>query len=188
MRTSLRYETVAAEHPSVSSRAKEVPKQLEMLSGDEIIQFSIRPSWWSIPLVCWRWLLGLSVFAFAVVALSTASWMPVGFVALQLVVCALLVRLGYATLLWASSLYVLTNRRVLTFRGVVSVSMQECSLTAVAKVELRRSRLERFLGLGTIVLTPVDESKSCMVWEYVGRAEEVFDRVERAVGKARGGM
>lgn len=83
-----------------------------------------------------------------------ARWAVVG---VGVVVVA---RLGlWPTLVWASSTDVLTTRRLISRRGVVSREGRDIPIDRVHSVSYRRSLLDRLLGCGTLVVrTAGDES------------------------------
>lgn len=155
------------------------------LDGDELVQLSIKPSAWFVLVASLNVLL---LAAFVAVALGVAmragslAATPVPFQLLALIVG---VRLGLATLQWASSLYVLTNRRVMRFRGVLNVQVAECRLSRVTAADLEIGWYGRALRLGTIRLRPVDTDAAAVVWEDVARPQEVHELLLRAIRKAQ---
>ena len=58
--------STVAEAPTVATPAKKMAAGLELLDGDEIIQLSIRPSLWCIPLYAFKLLLAMALLAAAV--------------------------------------------------------------------------------------------------------------------------
>ena len=53
------FETVVAESPTVAAPTKKAAASLELLDDDEIIQLSIRPSPWCIPLYSFKLVLAM---------------------------------------------------------------------------------------------------------------------------------
>jgi hypothetical protein len=86
---------------------------------------------------------------------------------------------------WASRLYVLTNRRVLRFEGVLKVSVAECRLKQIGDVDVRPSWLGRGIRLGSIHMRPADEDARAIVWADVARPQEIHELLVRAIRKAQ---
>lgn len=180
-------ESVVAEAPSVAAPAKKVAASLQMLDGDEIIQLSIRPSPWCIPLYSFKLLLAMLLLAAAVaIAAQGQPWLPVS-IALTVIVLVAFSGVVAATLQWASQLYVLTNRRVLRFQGVFSVSAAECALAKISEARLRSAWYQPMLRLGSIHMTPTSRDKPDMIWAHVARPAEVHEILVRAIRKAKAG-
>jgi membrane protein YdbS with pleckstrin-like domain len=159
--------------------------KLEMLGGDEVIQLSIKPSLWFIPLVSLGWLLGVSVLVVALAAGVRGSWAREGLFACQALVGIAALRLAVATLQWASRLYVLTNRRVMRFTGVLSVRVAECPLARISALDLHASPYGRLLRLGTIRMQPVDRNQPPVSWDDVAHPQEIHEILERAIRKSQ---
>lgn len=172
--------------PSVPAHpvAAKAAAKLE-LDGDELVQLSIKPSAWFIPLASLNVLLLAAFLAVALaVAMRTGS-VAAGAAPFQLLALLVGVRLGLATLQWASRLYVLTNRRVMRFRGVLNVQVAECRLSQVTAVEVDVAWYGRALRLATLRLRPVDTAAAPVVWEDVARPQEIHEILIRAVRKAQ---
>ncbi len=154
------------------------------LDGDEIIQFSIKPSLWFIPLASLNVLAILAFIAAALaVAMRTGSLAPSA-TPFQVLAGLAGLRLGVATLQWASRLYVLTNRRIMRFRGVFAVDVAECRLAKISAVDLHWAWYGRLLRLGTIRMQPLQQP-AALNWEDVARPQESHELVVRAVRKAQ---
>ncbi len=163
------------------------PVSLEILDGDEVIQVSLRPSLWYIPLSCVRWLAAVAFLASVVVIASIRSgWRPGAWIALELIVLLGLARVGLSSLQWASRLYVLTNRRVLRFRGVLRVETAQCPLARVGRADLALSTLQRITGVGTLRVEAGDASGDDLAWEHVRNPAEVYRIVTTAIRRAQG--
>ena len=130
--------------------------KLEMLDGDEVIQLSIKPSLWFIPLVSLNWLLMVGVLATGIALVMPPGWTREGLVGFQVLIGIAVVRIGIAMLQWASRLYVLTNRRVMRFRGVLNVNVMERRLAKISAVELHTLWHGRALRLGSIRMRAAD--------------------------------
>lgn len=188
MRTD-RFEAVVAEAPPVADTAvpsKKAVARLE-LSGDELILMSIRPSAWFIAFLSFKWIVGLVIMGIAIGIALRDTWSAPMWIAYQILVGVAAVRVGVALLQWASRLYVLTNRRVMRFKGVLRVSVAECPLRHICAADLYASWVQRPLDLGTLGMTPTSDHGAPVWWDHVAHAQDVHDRVVRAIRRAQSG-
>lgn len=178
-------ESVVAESPSVTASGKKAVAASLELHGDEIIQLSIRPSPWCIAVYAFKLVVGALLLGGAIVAAARGR-APLGVsVALLVLLLTMFSGIVAATLQWASQLYVLTNRRVICFRGVFSVDARECALTRISGLDLQRTWYHGPLHLGTLELRPVKAGQAAIRWEHVPRPEEVYDILAQAIRKAQ---
>jgi hypothetical protein len=183
---SLHSEAGVAE-PVLATLEKVQPRKLAMLDGGEIIELSLKPSLWYIPIVCGRYatlsvVLALVLAVFVPPADSSGS-------ALLVIAClgTAMGLISVAALQWASRLYVLTNRRVLRFKGVSTVELLERPLAGLDCVEVHASPLQRFLRLGSIRLIGRDGQAAPLTWEHLARPDEVRQKLNEAIHRARNG-
>ena len=174
---------VAAEAPRVA--APHAAAKLEMLDGDEIIQVSIKPSLWFIPLVSFNVLVVIAFAATALTPLLHAGSTPSRDAVYQVLIALAALRLGIATLQWASRLYVLTNRRVMHFKGVLNVKVAECRLVKISAVDLVVPWYGRALRLGSIRMQPGEGGGAPLLWDDVARPQEIHELLVRAVRKSQ---
>lgn len=176
-------EATPAETPRVAAPA--TAAKLELLDGDEIIQVSIKPSPWFIPLVSFSVIVPIAFVAAALaVIMPTASGSHVT-IAFQVLAAVAALRIGIATLQWASRLYVLTNRRVMRFTGVVNVHVTECRLARISAVDLHLPWYARLLRLGSIQMRSEGQKALLLTWDDVARPHEIHELVVRAVRKSQ---
>lgn len=184
-----RFQSVVAENPGTvdappitasTSAAADLA-----LGGDEIIQFTTKPSPWFIALASANWILGLTAVGGALAFAVGGQWSWQIAVVFQLLACVGVLRIGIATAQWASKLYILTNRRVLRFRGIMRVDVAECPLNKVSGVALTVMWHQRPLGLGTIRMRPAEADGDLVVWEHLPHAQDVHERLLRAIRKAQ---
>lgn len=155
------------------------------LGGDEIVQLSIKPSLWFIPRVSFNALL-LAAFVAVAVALAMRSGVtPVTALPFQVLTALAAARVGVATLQWASRLYVLTNRRVMRFKGVLSVNVAECPLARICAVDVQSQWGTRLVRIGTIRMQPADGGVAVITWDDIARPEETHELLVRAIRKAQ---
>lgn len=179
--------SVVAEAPPVALPVRKRAR-LELLDGDEIIQISVRPSPWAILLYALRPACALLLVAVAVVLASRGEPSLMASIALAVVSLGIFASIIAATLAWGSQLYVLTNRRVLSFRGVFSVAVEQCVLRNLTGAELESRWPEPLLRLGSVRLTPKDADCPPMRWEHLAHPAEVHEILERAIGRSRSGF
>jgi len=183
-----RFESVVAEAPSAAETpavAKAAAK-LE-LAGDEIIQFTIKPSAWFIPIVSAKWVITAAIAGIALAITMRHGWNMQGIIALQVIIAAAVVRVGIAALQWASKLYVLTNRRVMRFRGVINVDVVSSPLNKISAADLRVAWYEKPLGLGSIDILPATGKQQVFHWVHLARPVEIHERLLRAIRQAQSG-
>lgn len=179
-------ESAVAEASSVAAPAKKMTAAASLeLREDEIVQLSIRPSLWFIPLYSLKLVLAMALLAAFVAVYAQGRASLAVTVTLLVIVLAVLSIVLAATLQWASRLYVLTNRRVMQFRGVFSVEVAECGLKQIAQTRLQLAWFQPLLRLGSIQMTPKNQDKPAIVWEHVARPDEVHEILERAIRKAQ---
>lgn len=158
--------------------------QHDLLDGDEVVILAVKPSMWYLVLVSARWLIG------AATVILLAPWLvgvytavtQTGLTQAALVVTSL--RLVLALLQWSSRLYVLTNRRVMCYRGITQVTLLEAPLVQIRNTYVNDRRLERWCNVGSIGFSLKGSKRVDMWWEQVSAPEETHDRIRRAIEKA----
>ncbi|MCK4342336.1 MAG: PH domain-containing protein [Phycisphaerae bacterium] len=183
-----RFESVVADAtPGVEATSVTTSKaaaKLE-LDGDEIVQLSIKPSLWFIPLVSFKWVLAMALAGAVLAVALRGGWTREGFIAFQVVVGVAVLRVAVAALQWASRLYVLTNRRVMRFMGVLNVDVVECPLAKISRADLKVAWYQHLLRLGTIHMSPAASKATVIVWEQLAHSAEIHERLLRAIRKAQ---
>jgi hypothetical protein len=171
--------------PSAAEKAPAA--QLEMLDGDELVQFSIKPSLWYIPIVSFNWVAGAAVVAGILALARPAVSPPAVSAAFLVLVLVAVARVAVAALQWASRLYVLTNRRVMRFHGILNVDLAECLLRRIRHAEPRITSYQRLLQLGSIDVIPTGDSSVPIVWEHVAHPQKVYEKLLRAIHRSQSG-
>lgn len=168
------------------SRADLLPAQL--LDGDEIVIFAIKPSLWFVFFTSVRWLLAMGL------VLALSNWLStIPGVTHTLVVKAALAlagaRVGFALLQWVSRLYVLTNRRIMRLRGIFNVDLFECRLVNIQNTYLTMNWYERLFSLGSIEFATAGTGGVEVSWTNLNNPMEIHERVRSAIHRAhKGGM
>ncbi len=101
----------------------------------------------------------LAVLMGTVLALLPTSWGWIGdAVVVGLVVIAMIVFCLVPFLRWLTSTYTLTDRRIITRKGVLNKTGHDLPLRRINNVSYERSLLDRMLGCGSLVLTTAAET------------------------------
>jgi membrane protein YdbS with pleckstrin-like domain len=97
--------------------------------------------------------------AVALVVLLPDSWSPWSYWAVVVLAVVALVPVFLLPFLrWRTSTYTITDRRVITRRGIVNKSGHDLPLSRINNITYERSLLDRMLGCGTLVLTTAAEA------------------------------
>ena len=160
----------------------------DILEGDEIIQLSIKPSLWFVPLVSANIVVPFLMIAAIAAAVGTSfEWNPVVMLVFKMAIIGTVIRIAFASLQWASRLYLLTNRRVMTFRGVLNVQVSQSPLSRIAEAQLESAWYQGLLGLGAVRMLPRRETDEPLSWTYLARPGEVHELLSRAIRKSHRG-
>lgn len=160
-----------------------------ILESNEIIELSIKPSRWFILIVSLKFIalcVGLAA-GLAYGANATGGWTKASSMLFTGLLLAATARVCVASLQWASRLYLLTNRRVVRFSGILEVHRFECSLARVGDAMLVQRPLPSLLGLGTLRVIPSCDKLPPVVWDHVSRPREIHEKLLRAIHRARFG-
>jgi membrane protein YdbS with pleckstrin-like domain len=179
-RTGERFQV---EIPPVVAVPERRAEALELLDDDEIVQLSLKPSLWFIPITSARVVV---VFLGLALALALLGSGPQATAAVVVALLAAITRVGFASLQWASRLYVLTNRRVMRFSGVLRVRVAACPLTRVGEATLHIAGYQRLLRLGTIRIRPEGAAGDPVTWSHLARPEPIHQIVTQAIRRAGG--
>jgi hypothetical protein len=172
--------------PTATSLATLVSRHL--LRDGELVILLLKPSAWFI-LLSSLWFIAIDVLILsAVFVFDLDDKMHLN--KLPLVEAGVFVaagRLMWATLQWASRLYVLTDLRILRVGGVFNVHIFDCPLRKVARTRLISVTRERIVGTGSIEIIPLDEAAPEGVWQTIARPRQVHEQVVAAINKAKQG-
>jgi len=157
----------------------------DLLIDDEQIVFVIKPSLWTIAFLCFRTVLIAVVVAmlalFAGPLLELGRWsMPV----VQGCIVVVLVRMVFAFLQWLSRTYVLTDKRVIRIRGVLTIDIFQCSLVRIQNTFLVLTLPQRLLGLGSIVFATAGTGSVEAVWQHVKTPLDIHHQIIHAISAA----
>lgn len=186
----LRPAAFAASATATPQRAGALPASslslpADLLDGGEVILFAIKPSPWFVLLEPLKWIVAaLLVLALmphlcppSMLGLSQLVWM-------QFVLLGLGVRMLVTLMRWGSRFYVLTNRRVMTVRGVRRPSVWSCPLVRVRNTRLSATADEQLARLGTIEFVPDQDPPDIRRWTHVAHPADVHAEIRKAISRA----
>jgi len=162
-----------------------LPSQL--LQSGEIIVLQIKPSPWFIVLDALGSLATLVAMAVAVGAMARFRLINMSNRDLLLAAVGLgiLLRLFWQFLEWLSRVYVLTDRRVITVKGVLQVAVFEAALRHVQHTTMTFTIRERLFGLGTIGFATAGTAVTEAAWTMIGRPLDVNQIVIETLDRYR---
>ena len=171
----------AAHSPTVSSLVGVVPERL-IDEGEQII-LAIKPSLWFIMFYSLRWVVPI------VLVMLLAWYFRVAIGGFRIVLqsgvaaCVAVFLIGF--LQWMSRLYVLTNKRVMRIRGVLTVSVFEAPLVKIQNTFISLLLYERIFGLGSIHFTTAGTYGIEASWRSINSPLEVHEIIRQALHKAQ---
>jgi hypothetical protein len=165
------------------------PSMAQLLAGHvlrdgEVVLLILKPSLWLI-------LFGAMPFAAVVLIgiIAAELWLPVNTARwyVEAGVFLLTARAMWSVLVWMGRLYVLTDMRVLRLSGIFTVEIFDCPLRKIGQTRVIYSFRERLWGLGTIEITPQDETCPSGLWQTVRQPAEVHEQIRAAIRRAGSG-
>jgi len=124
-------------------------------------------------------LLGIGAAVGVGVALVPADYYPVGPLAIVAVGFLLFCWLVLAPWLrWFTTTYRITNRRLITRRGILNKTGTDLPLNRIHEVSSERSLLDRMLGCGTLNVATAAEDGTVVLWD-VPDAEHVHTEISQ---------
>lgn len=159
-----------------------MPYPRKLLADGEQVQLELHPHGKALVLPVAALLVVVPLASYAAARIPAGGAQPVLRVAVA--VLALLL-VGVLTvrpwLRWVTTVYVLTDRRLITRRGVVARSGRDLPLERVNEISFSHHVLERVLGCGTLVVESAGEGGQ-LVLEDVPRVEAVQRRIHELAG------
>ncbi len=158
----------------------------QLLQSGEIIVLLLKPSPWYILLESLSFLTGLGILLLLALALSHLGWLHSGRRDLVLAILALAgLKLFWQFLEWLSRFYVLTDRRIVTVRGVLRVQVFECSLKKIQHTTTTFSIRERFFGLGSINFFTAGTATVEATWRMIAKPLDIHRIVVQTLNRYR---
>jgi len=91
--------------------------------------------------------------------------------------------LGMPLLGWRFTVYCLTTRRVMRFKGILSKEVYENSLDRIQDLRLKASFLQRQYNCGDILITTAGTAGIECIWHNVPNARETYKILRALSGK-----
>lgn len=164
--------------------AKEaVPAHLLDLDGGEVVILAVKPSPWFVLFRSVRWLAAVTLVAVTLRTIpAMASWITtvtqVGQTAAVLIVAVTIMQ-------WTSRVYVLTNRRMMRFHGVLKAAIFQIPLTRIDATTLSVAPHERITRLGTVYFDIPTEPNALSRWSHIAHPQDVQRTIDDAVRRAK---
>jgi hypothetical protein len=155
-----------------------------LLRDGEIIQLMLRPSRWFILLTSLRFLTLVAILiCVSVIYLHDHGRDPRRFIEIGVGIMA--GRVMWAILQWMGRLYVLTNLRILSIKGVFNTEVFDCPLRKVARVSLEAPYKEKIFFVGSVTIIPQDEQMPIGCWWIISQPLQVYQIIRRSIQNAR---
>lgn len=180
------FATATAPPPqAVKLPAQTVTIPADLLDGGEVVILAVKPSLWFVLFEPLKWIAATGLL------LACVPWVGHSVVLgvsqrtlMQLILLVLAARVLVATLRWVSRFYVLTNRRVMSVRGVLRPYVWGCPLVRVRNTRLTANPHERLVKLGTIEFITDERPTADGQWCFIARPDEVHIEIRRAISRA----
>lgn len=154
----------------------------KLISDDEVVILVLRPSLWYIPLSSLGSIMFVLVIMLLLMWMSSLPW--VGWNDRQAVAIGMsliTLRLLWQCLEWWSRVYVLTDRRVIRRKGVLTVSVFEAQLKNIQHTSVFQLLRERLFGLGSIGFATAGSSTFEAFWVMIPQPFTVHRAVVEAI-------
>jgi len=156
----------------------------ELLQPGEVVLLLIKPSPLYIVLSCLKSLAIMGIITLAAMYVADFGWVNldqndvltagVGLIAIRLV---------WQFLEWLSRVYVLTDRRVIRVKGVVTVQLFEAPLKQIQHTECTFTLRERLFGLGSVAFSTAGTALPEAYWLMVANPLTVHQTVVKAIDR-----
>ena len=108
---------------------------------------------------------------------TSANILRLGWVATAVLVVITAIRLVYALVLLRSTIYTITNQRVMIERGLLSKALSEIDLRYVDDTQFFQGVVDRILGIGNVTIISSDKSTPVYVLQGVSDPRAVREMV-----------
>jgi uncharacterized membrane protein YdbT with pleckstrin-like domain len=129
----------------------------KLLTDGEQVEYDMRPHWRMLALPALA-LVGVVFVASYALSAMPDGWDPARWVIVGLGLLLLVLWVVVPVVRWATTQYVITNRRVIVRSGVVARQGRDMPLARVNDVHFSYGVVDRLLGCGTLVVESAGES------------------------------
>lgn len=85
---------------------------------------------------------------------------------------------------WISTLYVMTNERVMTKRGILGRDFDDMPLRMITNVDVNQSVGQRLMGYGTVVFSSQSGTRDDVIWKFVPNPVRVRRMVQESMDQS----
>jgi len=156
-----------------------------LLEGGELVILALKPSGWFVLVSSLPLLLSAGAVAAVAYLMSFSDYFRDPEVVWYFCAAVALLRLMVASWQWLGRTYVLTNRRIVSIRGLVRVQLAAAGLPRVREALLAASLSERVVGAGSIYCLLDPDAPPTVAWQTVARPAEVHEVILEAIGRAK---
>lgn len=152
-----------------------------VLTANEKVERSLHPHWMTVlvPSVLAIVLIAIAIVV-AVVTPDTSGWNIFQWVVVGLAVIAFIVLSVVPFLRWRTTHYVITDKRVMVRRGILSKSGKDIGLSKITDVSFNQSFLDRIIRAGSLHIESAGDSPDEDL-ENIPRSNEVQQFLNRLV-------
>jgi len=159
-----------------------------ILQGDEEVILLIKPSLFYIFYTSFVFVLVALMMGVAAAQVTRYGNLGIGPPTVAFAtVLAVVGRLIWALLVWTSHIYMLTNQRIVTIKGVINVHMFQTQLRKVQKTDVYRPIAQRIFLTGTLGFSTAAAAGSAdSTWVMIARPMETHRRIVEEIQRTRG--
>jgi hypothetical protein len=157
-----------------------------ILHDGETVILLLRPSIWFLLVSGFRFYTAAAALMAVVAVIGNQAHRPIHAL-METGGAMIALRLMWAVLQWMGRLYVLTDLRTLTLTGVFNIDVIDCPHRKVARTRLIQPPWHRTLGVGSVVLTPTDETHPVSWWYLIDHPNDVLKQIDATIHRARQG-
>ncbi len=160
-----------------------------ILQEDEIVLMLVKPSLFFIFYTSFTFVLVALMMGVAAGQVTRTGALGGYFAPSTVALVTMLIcvgRLIWALLVWTSHIYMLTNLRVVTIKGVINVHMFQAQLRKIQKTELFRPIGQRIFFTGTVGFSTAAAAGTVdSTWVMLPHPVETHQRIARAIDEAQ---
>jgi uncharacterized membrane protein YdbT with pleckstrin-like domain len=148
-----------------------------LLSHDEEVELELHPHWKALVVPVLALLVVVPLASFAAARIPEGSAQPLLRSAVAAVAVVVLVATTVMPFLrWVTTHYVVTDRRLITRRGIIARTGRDMPLTRINDISFSHTVIERLLGCGTLVVESAGE-RGQLTLDDVPHVEDVQRRL-----------
>ncbi|MBI9018249.1 MAG: PH domain-containing protein [Phycisphaerae bacterium] len=155
-----------------------------LINDDEIIIFVIKPSLWTIVFLSFRAIIvGFCIATLAHYFADNLKLQEYRKLVIAGCVIGVSVRIFIAILQWIMRSYILTDKRIITVYGVLTVRIFQCRHDKIQNTFVQMSLMQRILGIGSIGFATAGTGYIESVWQDINNPEQVQKQITATLSK-----